>query len=68
MVTNNESKLVFVTIGEREYSRMTYANGEVLYAVKTDRLNQHCRYVWRSVTHPVTQARIDLAIIREQGL
>ncbi|AUV57144.1 hypothetical protein FDJ47_gp30 [Enterobacter phage Ec_L1] len=66
MITNNESKLVFVTIGEREYSRMKYASGECFYTVKTNRLDQHCRYVWRAVNHPVTQARIDAAI-EEQG-
>lgn len=66
-MTDNKSKLVFVTIGEREYSRMTYASGEVFYTVKTDRLNRYSRWVWRAVNHPVTQARIDKEI-EEQGL
>lgn len=67
MITNQSSKLVFVTIGEREYSRMKYASGECFYTVKTDRLNQYSRWIWRAVNHPVTQARIDKAI-EEQGL
>lgn len=67
MITDHGSKLVFVTINGKEYSRMKYATGVCFYTVKTSRLNQYCRYVWRAINSPVTQARIDKAI-EEQGL
>lgn len=67
MMTNQESKLVFVTINGKEYSRMRYATGECFYTVKTSRITQHSRYVWRAIVSKVTQGKIDKAI-EGQGL
>lgn len=61
-MVNNSSKLVFVEIDGKEYSRMLYADGTAHYTVKTSQLNQYCRYIWRQINSPVTQAKIDKAI------
>lgn len=61
-MVNNSSKLVFVEIDGKEYSRMLYADGTAHYTVKTSQLNQYCRYIWRQINSHVTQAKIDKAI------
>lgn len=65
MITNS-SKLVFVEVDGKEYSRMLYPDGTAHYTVKTSQLNRYCRYIWRQINSPVTQAKIDKAI-EEQG-
>ena len=61
-MVDNSSKLEFVEVDGKEYSRMLYADGTAHYTVKTSQLNQYCRYVWRKINSPVTQAKIDKAI------
>ncbi len=61
-MTDNSSKLEFVTIGDKEYSRMSYKCGLTIYTVKTSQLNQYGRYIWRQINSPITQAKIDAAI------
>lgn len=61
-MVDNSSKLVFVEVDGKQYSRMLYADGTAHYTVKTSRLNRYCRYIWRQINSPVTQAKIDKAI------
>lgn len=61
-MTDNSSTLDFVTIGEREYSRMIYSCGLMIYTVKTNQTTQHGRYVWREIKSVNRQRQIDKAI------
>lgn len=61
-MTDNSSTLDFVTIGDREYSRMVYTCGLKVYTVKTNQITQHGRYVWREIKAVIRQRGIDKAI------
>lgn len=61
-MVDNSSRLVFVDVDDKEYSRMLHADGTAHYAVKTSQLNQYCRYILRKINSPVTQVKIDKAI------
>lgn len=61
-MTDNSSKLDFVTIGDREYSRMVYTCGMKFYTVRTNQINQHGLYVRREIKSLKRQRQIDKAI------
>lgn len=58
----DKSQPIFVTINGKEYCRMRYEDGTKFYTVKTERMNQYGRYIWRQLSSAKTMAMIDKAI------
>lgn len=62
MITNNETTLDFVWIGEREYSRIVYKCGLAIYCVMTEKRDQFGRRISRQLSTEGIKRKIDAAI------